>query len=407
MTLLDPRASLFAPTTPPSNVHQDHTSAAQPWSSGLEDVVVASTALSDVDGEAGRLTIAGRSLDEIAADANVDFVDIAAVLDARARNDQVDESFRDRFAVARSRAFEAALALPVQGDPMAHLAGTVATLATLGAADDRRSAIDDDPAALVGVVHGVVAAAHRRMTGRARSTAPDAQSSAGAWLAAASADVDIDGEGAAAGAALDRYLMTVVDHGMNASTFAARVAASTRTSLRLCLVAGIATLAGPLHGGAPGPVLDLFDAVDTRGIGVLAAELAAGRRLMGFGHRVYRTRDPRAAVLEQACRTLGSAQASGVSHRQRRRLSLATAIEAEAIRLLRDAHPERELAANVEFFTALLLDSVGLDRTAFSLLFAAGRSAGWAAHALEQRRVGKLIRPRSTMALSHAPDMRR
>jgi citrate synthase len=348
-----------------------------PWSSGLEDVVVAGTDLSVVDADGGALFIAGRALDAI-DDA---FIDVAAALDAHARAAVVDDAYVDRFAAARGAAFAAATDRPVCGDPMAHLAGLLAGL------DVGIAGVDDDAAALVGVVHGVVGAAHRVLSGRRARRAPDARLGAGAWLAAACADVDDD----RAGAALDRYLVTVVDHGMNASTFAARVAASTRASLRLALVAGVATLAGPLHGGAPGPVLDLFDAVDARGLGVVADELAAGRRLMGFGHRVYRARDPRAAVLERATRAL----VDGAPPERRRRLDLAHQLEAEALRLLRAAHPERPLAANVEFFTALLLDAIGIDRRAFALVFACGRAAGWAAHVVEQRRVGKLIRPRS------------
>jgi citrate synthase len=188
-------------------------------------------------------------------------------------------------------------------------------------------------------------------------------------------------------AALDSYLVTVIDHGMNASTFAARVVASTGSDLVSSVVAAIGALKGPLHGGAPGPVLDMLDAVGTPAGAEawLRSELASGRRIMGMGHRIYRVRDPRAAVLERAIERLERTP----------RLELARAVERTAERLLADRHPERPLKANVEFYTAVLLEAVGLPRTLFSATFAAARAAGWCAHVAEQRTTGRLIRPAS------------
>jgi citrate synthase len=152
---------------------------------------------------------------------------------------------------------------------------------------------------------------------------------------------------------LDAYLVSVIDHGMNASTFASRVVTSTASDLISAVVAGVGALKGPLHGGAPGPVLDMLDAIGTpaNAESWLLGELAAGRRIMGMGHRIYRVRDPRAAVLEEAVRPLSS-----------ERLSLAHAVEAAAAKILRERKPDRPLAANVEFYTAVLLDAVGLPR---------------------------------------------
>jgi citrate synthase len=191
--------------------------------------------------------------------------------------------------------------------------------------------------------------------------------------------------------ALDAYLTTVIDHGMNASTFVARVVASTQSDMVSAVVAALGALKGPLHGGAPGPVLDMLDSVGTPGNAVpwLEAELAAGRRIMGLGHRVYRVRDPRAAVLEKQVEQLERTGAAAA------RLSLARAVERAAVGVLRARHPSRALQANVEFYTAVLLDSLGLDRCLFSVMFGCGRVAGWCAHVLEQRRVGRLIRPTS------------
>jgi citrate synthase len=196
---------------------------------------------------------------------------------------------------------------------------------------------------------------------------------------------------AARTAALDAYLVTVSDHGMNASTFAARVVASTGSDLISAVVAGIGALKGPLHGGAPGPVLDMLEAIGdaSRAEAWLATELDAGRRLMGMGHRIYRVRDPRAAVLERA---LGELEAAG--HRTPQ-LGLARAVERAAGTLLARKYPTRSLQANVEFYTAVVLDAVGLPRWLFSPAFAVGRVAGWCAHYEEQRERGRLIRPGS------------
>ncbi|MCU1282565.1 MAG: Citrate synthase (si), partial [bacterium] len=196
---------------------------------------------------------------------------------------------------------------------------------------------------------------------------------------------------APAARALDAYLVTVSDHGMNASTFTARVVASTGSDLVSSIVAAIGALKGPLHGGAPGPVLDMLDAIGdpSRAEAWLEGELAAGRRLMGMGHRIYRVRDPRAAVLERALEQL---EASGL---RSGRLALARAVERAAEDVLQKRHPERALKANVEFYTAVLLDAVGLPRTLFSPTFAVGRAAGWCAHVAEQRLHGRLIRPSS------------
>ena len=190
-------------------------------------------------------------------------------------------------------------------------------------------------------------------------------------------------------AALEAYLVTVAEHGMNASTFAARVVASTGSDLVSAVVAGIGALKGPLHGGAPGLVLDMLDAIGTpeRAPVWIEGELGAGRRLMGMGHRIYRVRDPRAAVLEKAVAALEQADVTGS------RLRLARATESAAQQALAARHAERPLRTNVEFYTAVLLEAVGLPREAFTPTFAVARVAGWCAHVAEQRRVGKLIRP--------------
>lgn len=186
--------------------------------------------------------------------------------------------------------------------------------------------------------------------------------------------------------ALEIYLITVADHGLNASTFAARVIASTRAGLFSSVVGALCVLKGPLHGGAPGPVLDMLDEVggEDRIAGWIEGEIASGRRLMGFGHRVYKVRDPRADVLRGVVRRLSSP-----------RVAFAEKVEAAAIAALERAKPGRNLQTNVEFYTALALEAVGIPRPLFTPVFALGRMAGWTAHVLEQEQTGRLLRPLS------------
>ena len=163
--------------------------------------------------------------------------------------------------------------------------------------------------------------------------------------------------------------------------------ASTGAGLSSSVLAAYGALKGPLHGGAPGPVLDMIDAVGSASQAdpVLRAMLDRGERLPGFGHRIYRVRDPRADALKAA---LGKLQRTD-------RLALALAVEATALQLLKARKPDRPLETNVEFFTALLLDALGFPRDAFTAVFAMGRTAGWIAHAREQAMSGRLIRPKS------------
>jgi citrate synthase len=188
--------------------------------------------------------------------------------------------------------------------------------------------------------------------------------------------------------ALETYLVTVADHGMNASTFAARVIASTRAGLFSAVVGALCAFKGPLHGGAPGPVLDMLDAIAEPGNirAWLNDALAQDVRLMGFGHRVYRVRDPRADVLKATVVTLRGGE---------NRIRFAEAVEAEALALLRLHKPGRALDTNVEFYTALLLEALAIPRESFTNVFAVGRVAGWTAHVLEQNRIDRLIRPQS------------
>ena len=171
---------------------------------------------------------------------------------------------------------------------------------------------------------------------------------------------------------------------MNASTFTARVVASTGADVAAALSAAVGALSGPLHGGAPSRVLKMLDEVERSGDaeGWVKAALDRGERLMGFGHRVYRAEDPRARVLRRTCRELGSP-----------RFQAAEALEQAALAELHARKPDRVLATNVEFWSAVVLDLAEVPADLFTPMFTCARVAGWSAHILEQKREGRLIRP--------------
>lgn len=202
--------------------------------------------------------------------------------------------------------------------------------------------------------------------------------------------------------AVQTYLILTMDHGMNASTFASRVTASTGADVGAALTSAVGTLSGPLHGGAPGPVLDMLDAIGTpaNANSWVACEMAAGRRIMGFGHRVYRTDDPRSMILRGVAERLKSP-----------RVDLARTVETEVLTALA-AHqqkkvsagkPVRALRVNVEFWTAVVLEHVGIPRELFSSTFCTSRIAGWSEHIIEQLNDNKLFRP---LSLYSGPEVK-
>ncbi len=185
--------------------------------------------------------------------------------------------------------------------------------------------------------------------------------------------------------ALESYLVLLADHGMNASTFALRTTISTQSDLASASTAALAVLKGPVHGGAPSKVSDMLDAVRSpeRADLWVAQQVAEGAVLFGFGHRAYKTDDPRALVLHEIARRVADPA----------RLELAETVEAAALAALRAAHPRARLYTNVEFWSAVVLEAVGLPRELFTPTFAVARTAGWTAHALEQAADNRLIRP--------------
>jgi citrate synthase len=184
--------------------------------------------------------------------------------------------------------------------------------------------------------------------------------------------------------AIDAYWISAAEHGMNASTFTARVVASTGADVAAALSAAVGALSGPLHGGAPSRVLKMLDDIEVAGDAERYVKdlLDRGERLMGFGHRIYRAEDPRARVLRNTARRLGSP-----------RVEVAEALETAALAELQERKPDRVLATNVEFWSAVVLDFAEVPPELFTPMFTCARTAGWSAHILEQKREGRLIRP--------------
>ncbi|MGE0719419.1 MAG: citrate synthase [Alphaproteobacteria bacterium] len=341
---------------------------------GLDDVIAAETTLSHVDGAAGRLIVRGFDLEELAGRRSYEEV-LALLWEGLAPGLAVAPAL----GAARVRAFEILAPRLAMLDGLTAVEGLRAGLALLP--DDEATPHHLLATAATAVL---VAAIGRRADG-GEAVAPDAAAGHAADFlrmlhGKPASDAHVR--------ALDTYLVTIADHGLNASTFAARVVASTRAGLLSAVVAGLCALKGPLHGGAPGPVLDMLDAIGEEAAiePWLEAAVDRGERLMGFGHRVYRVRDPRADVLKRTVTDLRG---------ETNRIRFAERVEAASLGLLARRKERRGLETNVEFYTALLLEALALPRALFTPIFAMGRVGGWAAHVLEQEASGRLIRPQS------------
>ncbi|HYU35309.1 MAG TPA: citrate synthase/methylcitrate synthase [Thermoanaerobaculia bacterium] len=354
---------------------------------GLEGVVAATTRLSSVDGEAGVLLLAGFPVEEVAPRAT--FEEMTWLLWHGELPKAADlTAFTRRLAAKRSLApatldlLRSAAARKVGAMDALRMAAGTLSLAE-GAGSDPR----EDAATLVAAFPTIVAAYWRLFQGQEPLAPREDLGHAASFLHLLSGE-EPDPERVRG---LETYLNTVSDHGFNASTFTARVIVSTRSDLISALTGAVGALKGPLHGGAPGPALDMVFEIGSadRAEEVLRAKLARGDRLMGFGHRVYRVRDPRADVLGAAAERFYRRAGDMTLY------ELARSVEATALRLLREHKPDRRLDTNVEFYTALLLHGLGLPTELFTPTFAIGRSAGWTAHCLEQLDKGRLIRPQS------------
>jgi len=348
--------------------------------SGLAGLIAAETVLSHSDGARGILWVRGHTLPDLVS--NFGYEGAAGLLwEDFAGANLSREEMRAQLGAARVAAFARLGEWMPQAKSRPPVEGVRLALATLR--DTSR------PAEILATLPVAIAALLRQHRGEAplapdpaRGTADDLLRMVhGAPVAPVLAE------------ALDAYFTALIDNGLNTSAFTARVIASSRASLVSAALGAYCAFTGPLHGGAPGPTLDMLDEASASG-GVAAwaeRKLAAGERLLGFGHRVFRLGDPRAEVLRQALDRLGESLGPGAA-----RLAFAAEVEravGEAFARLKPGRPP--LKPNVEINAALLLDAVGLPRDAFMPVFAVSRCAGWLAHAMEQQKANRLIRPSS------------
>ncbi len=377
-------------TTPPGSAPLD----APP---GLKGLVVAETALGDVRGEEGFYHYRQYSAPDLARHRALEDV-WHLLLDGSLPGDARRAELADQLAPFRHLSPALLRALPaiaVDSDSIAtglrtalsHHASTLGLAPTMDCSADQRR---HQALALSAPVPAIVAALHRIRQGLDPVPARTDLSLATDYLWM----LDGTEPDPAHARAIEQYLILGLDHGFNASTFTARVATSTGTDLGSALVAALGALLGPLHGGAPSRSLDTLDAIGTpeRARDWVRQTVEEGGRIMGFGHAVYRTDDPRCVLLREIALGLGSELAER-----------AVAVEREVEAALEELKPGRGLRANVEWYAAVVMASCGMDRSLFTPTFAASRVIGWCAHALEQAAEGRLIRPSSRYTGPAAP----
>jgi citrate synthase len=348
---------------------------------GLRGVAVAETSLSLIDGEQGRLIYRGYDARRLARAHSFEAVAHLLWVGRLAEGAEA-EAFAGRLAAERSlpdwiiRVIEA---LPADMDMMSALRTAVSALGT--------RAFTYPPTAeqalmLAAKVPTMIAHRWRRLHGQAPVAPRPDLGHAANYLYMLTGTVPSPAQVGA----LDAYLILTAEHGMNASTFSGRVTASTEADLVSAVTTAIGTMKGPLHGGAPSHVDDMLEEIGGRenAEAYLRGKLGRGERIMGFGHRVYKTRDPRAEALSAVARQLSGGD---------ERLDLATYVEDLVVRLLEEYKPGRRLYANVEFWAAAVLKCVAMPTELYTPTFSVARVVGWTAHILEQAADNQLIRP--------------
>jgi citrate synthase len=358
---------------------------------GLEGIVVGETVLSNVEGEVGRLTYRGYDIHDLAERANYEEV-VHLLLFGRLPTHEELASLNAR--LAARRALPTGLlammhAIPRDAWPMDVLRTGVSAIAHFvpHRPDGSHETSIDTAIDLIAKVPTIVAA-WDRMRRRIEPIAPDPKlTTAANFLYMRTGEQPIP----EAEKALDTYLILLADHSYNASTFSARVTASTGADIYCCITAAVATLAGDLHGGAPSKVMTMLEEIGLpeKAEPYVRDLLARHEKIMGMGHREYKIRDPRAAQLEKMARNL-----TEKSHTKW--YLIARALEDASQKVLHEQKPGKRIYANVEFYTAPTLSSLGIPSDEFTCMFACGRISGWSAHVLEQFAHNRLIRPQAT-----------
>jgi citrate synthase len=358
---------------------------------GLEGIVVGETVLSNVEGEAGRLTYRGYDIHDLAE--NASFEEVAHLLlfgQLPAHQELIDFNAR----LAARRALPSGLlaimhAIPREAWPMDVLRTGVSAVAHFvpHRPDGAHETSVDTAIDLIAKFPTIVAAWDRMRRGL-EPIAPDPKlATAANFLYMRTGELPIP----EAEKALDTYLVLLADHSYNASTFSARVTASTGADIYSAITSAVATLAGDLHGGAPSKVMTMLEEIGLpeKAEPYVRDLLDRHEKIMGMGHREYKIRDPRAQQLERMAKNL-----TEKSHTKW--YLIARALEDASDKVLQEKKPGKRIYANVEFYTAPTLSSLGIPSDEFTCMFACGRIAGWSAHVLEQFAHNRLIRPQAT-----------
>ena len=348
---------------------------------GLEGVIVASTELTKIDGQAGRLVYRGYDVTELAGVVPYEAVAHLLWFGQLPTKEQL-EKLESKLASNRwlppvvTEFLEQAARV---AEPLSLLQTSISILGGLEAT--KTASITDASLALTARMPTILATGYRLRHNQATLEPRSELGHVANYLYMLTGSVPKQEHVRA----LDAYFTLLADHGLGASTFVARIAASTLTDVYSAVVAAISALKGPLHGGAPIFVWEMLQAIGKpeNARDWLTDHLAKGDRIMGFGHRIYRTEDPRSRVLKRLAKEIV----------EPRLFELASTVEAEARELLRKEHPERAIDTNVEFYSSLVLHAVGIPPELFTCTFASARSVGWTAHIIEQRADSRLFRP--------------
>jgi citrate synthase len=352
---------------------------------GLEGVVAAETDIGLVDGERGHLIYRGYWAKDLAV--NYSFEEVAYLLWYGSLPDKRDlAALKERLLKNRQlpeHAIRLLDALPPTLSMMGALQTVVAALAAEGEGTWPPTSVQAER--LMALVPTIIAYRHRRLQGQAQVEPNSELNHAANYLFMLTGEEPNPDHAKA----LNAYLILGMEHGMNASTFSGRVTMSTQSDLYSAVSAAIGTMKGPLHGGAPSEVIAMLEEIGTkeRTEPWMRSVLERGGRLMGFGHRVYKTKDPRAEALRIVTERLTGGDPS---------FGLALHAEETAIRLLAEHKPGRRLYTNVEFFAAAVMMAIKLPTELFTPTFTAARTVGWTAHILEQASVNRIFRPQST-----------
>jgi citrate synthase len=348
---------------------------------GLDGVIVTETKISKVDGTAGRLIYSGYDISELAG--IVPFESAAYLLwNGHIPSKAQLQDFKTKLAERRTLPpflFSFIKSVPNDAHPLSVLRTAVSILG-LSAKDDNTT---EAGLSLVAQFPTIVAAYDKLRQGKNYIEPRKDLAHAENYLYMLTGNVP---DRKIADAA-DTYFVLLADHGLNASTFSARVAISTLTDVYSAITAAIGALKGPLHGGAPSLVWDMLQEIGSASNAEpwIRNRVSKGDRIMGFGHRIYRTEDPRSKILKALAKKVAKQEV----------YELAETTEREARRILQEKHPERPLDTNVEFYSSLVLNACGIPKDAFTATFACSRVTGWIAHIMEQLSDNKIIRPES------------